>query len=52
MAVCEECGAVYAAIEKSDGSLAPIGRLSGCRCGSTEFSELDADAMLEESDEE
>lgn len=48
MAVCDDCGSAYAAVEQSDGRIAPIGRLNGCACGSTEFSEYgtapDADA--------
>jgi len=52
MAACDHCGAVYAAIEQSDGTIAPIGRLSGCRCGSTEFSELDPDAIPDQKPDE
>ncbi len=42
MAVCDECSAVYAAIETAEGDIAPIGRPGGCACGSGSFSEYDA----------
>jgi len=41
MAVCDECGAVFAGIEKADGDITPIGRPGGCECGSSSFSEYE-----------
>ncbi|WP_394740012.1 hypothetical protein [Natronococcus roseus] len=37
MAVCTECGSVYAARIAADGAVQPIGSRDGCRCGSNEF---------------
>ncbi|ELY67547.1 hypothetical protein [Natrinema versiforme] len=41
IAACEQCGALYAALELADDKLRPIGRREGCRCGSTAFSAVD-----------
>lgn len=39
-AQCLSCGAVYAAREHSDGSIAPIGLRGGCPCGRSELREV------------
>ncbi|WP_222918125.1 hypothetical protein [Natrinema sp. SYSU A 869] len=41
IAVCEQCGALYAALELAEDKLRPIGRRDGCQCGSTDFSPVD-----------
>ncbi|MCU4926672.1 hypothetical protein OB905_11875 [Halobacteria archaeon AArc-dxtr1] len=41
LASCDECGAVYAAVELADGSILPIGSRSGCRCGAGSFSRVE-----------
>lgn len=46
IAACTDCGALYAATELSDGSILPIGRRDGCRCGGTEFTKVN-EALLE-----
>ena len=53
IAMCEECGALYAAFEISDGEFRPIGRRDGCQCGSMQFTPVDggfSDLSLEEDD--
>ncbi|NUB91659.1 hypothetical protein HTZ84_09245 [Haloterrigena sp. SYSU A558-1] len=40
MAVCEECGSVYAAREWPDGTVRVIGQ-EGCSCGATSFEVAD-----------
>ncbi|WP_342707624.1 hypothetical protein [Natronorubrum texcoconense] len=39
--MCEECGALYAALEISEDDYRPIGRRDGCQCGSLEFTPVD-----------
>lgn len=34
---CTSCGSIYAAKKWPDGTIQPIGRRSGCDCGSEEF---------------
>ncbi|MDQ2051219.1 hypothetical protein RBH26_12090 [Natronolimnohabitans sp. A-GB9] len=41
VAVCDECGSLYAALEIDEGDFRPIGRRDGCECGSTAFSPVD-----------
>lgn len=41
--ICDGCGAAFAAMRTSDGDLVPMGSRTGCPCGSTEFSRVDAD---------
>jgi predicted nucleic acid-binding Zn-ribbon protein len=43
IARCEACGSVYAAVEMPNGRIAPIGRLEGCKCGSSDFSEYESE---------
>lgn len=43
VAVCEGCGAAFAAMETDDGDWIPMGSRTGCDCGCTEFSRLDPD---------
>ncbi|WP_290811095.1 hypothetical protein [Halovivax sp.] len=43
MGRCVECGSVYAARKKADGSLLPIGKRDGCECGGTEFVPVNAE---------
>ncbi|MGQ3410740.1 hypothetical protein [Natrinema versiforme] len=55
IAACEQCGALYAALELSDDKLRPIGRRDGCRCGSTAFSAVDgslSELSLEDDSDE
>lgn len=55
IAMCEECGALYAALELTDDTFRPIGRRDGCRCGSTDFTPVDdslPDLSLENSDDD
>lgn len=41
VAVCEDCGSMYAAFELPDGEIRPIGNRKGCAsCNGTEFSPL------------
>ncbi|GEM_PF-5478144 len=40
-AACRRCGAVYAAEVCSSGTIMPIGNRAGCRCGGTQFEELE-----------
>ncbi|WP_226377488.1 hypothetical protein [Haloterrigena turkmenica] len=40
MAVCEECGSVYAARQWPDGTIRVIGQ-EGCSCGATRFEVAD-----------
>ena len=54
IAMCEECGALYAAFEISTGEYRPIGRRDGCQCGSMEFTPVDgslSDLSFEEDRE-
>ena len=53
IAMCEECGALYAALEIDDG-YRPIGRRDGCQCGSTAFTPVDGDVSVspEEADDD
>ncbi|NUB93102.1 hypothetical protein HTZ84_01450 [Haloterrigena sp. SYSU A558-1] len=44
IAMCEECGALYAAFEITAGEFRPIGQRDGCQCGSTDFTPVDDDA--------
>ena len=39
-AQCRDCGAVYSAWVLADGTVQPIGRKDGCRCGSSGFEAL------------
>ncbi|WP_339104627.1 hypothetical protein [Haloterrigena salinisoli] len=39
-AQCRDCEAVYSAWVLADGTVQPIGRKDGCRCGSSEFDAL------------
>lgn len=51
IAMCRQCGALYAALEITDGTFRPIGRRDGCQCGCTEFTPIDdslSDLSLEE----
>ncbi|MFC6716401.1 hypothetical protein ACFQGT_19920 [Natrialbaceae archaeon GCM10025810] len=41
---CSSCGSVYAAEKWPDGTVQPIGKRTGCDCGSNEFH------VVEESD--
>lgn len=53
IAACDQCGALYAALELSDDKLRPIGRRDGCQCGSTSFSDVDgslSDVSFEEGE--
>ena len=34
---CSSCGSVYAAERWSDGTIQPIGKRTGCDCGSEKF---------------
>ena len=34
---CRQCGAVYSAWILADGTVQPIGRKNGCRCGASQF---------------
>ncbi|WP_121741317.1 hypothetical protein [Natronorubrum halophilum] len=43
IAVCEDCGTLYAALEISNEEFRPIGRRDGCECGSTDFTPVDDD---------
>ena len=53
IAMCEQCGALYAALEIGDGDFRPIGRRDGCQCGSMEFTPVDDDTVsLEEADDD
>ena len=54
IAMCEECGALYAALEIDDDEYRPIGRRDGCQCGSTVFTPVDGDVSvsLEEADDD
>ena len=36
-ASCRECNAVYSAWVFADGTVQPIGRKDGCRCGASAF---------------
>lgn len=37
---CRECGAVYSAWILADGTVEPIGKKGGCRCGASNFETL------------
>lgn len=53
IAACEECGALYAALELGEDKLRPIGRRDGCQCGCTDFSAVDgslSDLSLSDDD--
>lgn len=41
--VCQGCGSAFAVMETEAGDLVPMGSRTGCPCGSTEFTRLDAD---------
>ncbi|WP_436344970.1 hypothetical protein [Natronorubrum sp. FCH18a] len=41
IAMCDECGALYAALEIGEDDFRPIGRRDGCQCGSLEFTPVD-----------
>lgn len=41
IAMCKECGALYAALEITEDDFRPIGRRDGCQCGSLEFTPVD-----------
>lgn len=43
VAICEGCGAAFAAMETEDGDRIPMGSRTGCSCGCTAFSRLDSD---------
>ncbi|AEH36245.1 hypothetical protein [Halopiger xanaduensis] len=45
IAACTHCGALYAATELSDGSILPIGRRDGCRCGGTTFTKVNEELL-------
>jgi hypothetical protein len=47
IAICVDCEEPYAASEKSDGTLLPIGSPNGCSCGGTVFEEIDSEVALE-----
>ncbi|WP_049922292.1 hypothetical protein [Halopiger djelfimassiliensis] len=50
IAACTSCGALYAALEVSDGSYLPIGRRDGCQCGGTAFDPVEG-ALLDSATE-
>lgn len=53
IAACEQCGALYAALELGEDKFRPIGRRDGCQCGSTEFTPVDgslSDLAVEEKE--
>lgn len=55
IAACEQCGALYAALELAEDKIRPIGRRDGCQCGSTDFSPVDesvSDLSLERGSDE
>ncbi len=39
-AKCAQCGKIYTAQLWLDGSITPVGKPSGCRCGGTDFVDL------------
>ncbi|SEP61087.1 hypothetical protein [Natrinema salaciae] len=52
IAACEQCGALYAALELAEDKIRPIGSRDGCRCGSTCFTPVDdslSDFSLEDT---
>ena len=55
IAMCEACGALYAAFEIAEGEFRPIGSRDGCQCGSLEFTPVDgevSDVALGEADDD
>lgn len=49
VASCDDCGSVYAAVELPGGKIQPIGKRTGCSCGSTSFSKLDSTTVFDSS---
>lgn len=49
VAVCENCGAAFAAMETEGGDRFPMGSRTGCSCGCAEFSRLDPDDVTDSS---
>lgn len=55
IAACEQCGALYAALELDDEKLRPIGRRDGCQCGCADFTAVDdslSGVSFEDDDDE
>lgn len=43
---CDDCEAVFAAVETSDGRALPIGSKGGCDCGCTDFTRISSGELL------